>query len=400
MSARKLNIAIVVGRYGTEAAGGAEFLTRLAAEHLQDEFNITVITTKAKDYVTWRDEYTADEEVINGIKVHRFSVDFTRDIEAFGRKTEAIFTPETTLEDQEEWMRMQGPYSTGVFNFIKEHEHEFDVFIFTGYLFAITYFGYPLVKHKALLIPTAHDEPFIFLKLFKQLFQDVKGMFVNTPEELDLIRHVFKNNHVPAVITAVGLEQIKAVDIDAQQVRQKYHLDKPYMLYIGRIEGGKGLDDVFTMYKKLREETTLDMDFVLIGKAIMPIPEHEGIKFLGFVSPEEKYALIQQAEFILNPSFYESLSLIIMEAWQMGKAVLVNGRCDVLKGQVTRAQGGLFYTKYEEFERMVAWLLDHPKERKLMGENGKQYVQANYDWGVVKQKFISFINTVVAAWKQ
>ncbi len=46
-------IAIVNQRYGLEVNGGSEYYTRLLAEHLQESFDVTVLTTTALDYDTW-----------------------------------------------------------------------------------------------------------------------------------------------------------------------------------------------------------------------------------------------------------------------------------------------------------------------------------------------------------
>ena len=41
------------------------------------------------------------------------------------------------------------------------------------------------------------------------------------------------------------------------------------------------------------------------------------------------------------PSYFESLSMVALEAWALGRPVLANGRCDVLKGQCIRSNAGL-----------------------------------------------------------
>ena len=49
------------------------------------------------------------------------------------------------------------------------------------------------------------------------------------------------------------------------------------------------------------------------------------------------------------PSYLESLSMVALEAWALGKPVLANGQCDVLQGQCIRSNGGLYYESFEEF---------------------------------------------------
>jgi glycosyltransferase involved in cell wall biosynthesis len=71
----------------------------------------------------------------------------------------------------------------------------------------------------------------------------------------------------------------------------------------------------------------------------------------------------------------------------MGRPALVNGRCAVLRGQVQRANGGLYYTSYEEFAETLQWLLTHPAEADAMGRSGRAYFEANYAWDVVMAKY-------------
>jgi len=391
MDNQKLKIAIVVSRYGENIAGGAELHARWLAEHLKKYWKITVITTKAKDYVTWENEFKKDKEIINGVSILRFPVDQEKKIEEFNKISAKIFGQKHEFKDEILWMKNQGPISTPLFNYLKKNKGEYDVFIFLTYLYATTYFGLPLVKRKAFLVPTAHDEPPIYLEIFRGLFNWPLGIIPSTLEELALIRKIAGNRQVPAKITGIGINVPNKKLINFPKIEKKFKLKNPYILYMGRIEAGKGCHELFEYFQRFKSQNPINLDLVLTGKAIMDIPKRKDIKFLGFVSEEEKFSLIDGCEFLINPSQFESLSMIIMEAWLLKKAVLVNGRCEVLKGQCTRSQGGLYYTNYEEFEAMINWLLTHPKERKIMGRNGKKYVKANYSWEIIEKKFLEFI---------
>ena len=60
------------------------------------------------------------------------------------------------------------------------------------------------------------------------------------------------------------------------------------------------------------------------------------------------------AELLIMPSYFESLSMVALEAWALGRPVLANGRCDVLKGQCIRSNAGLYYENLRRVRRDAA----------------------------------------------
>src|SRR6185436_5843447 len=85
-----VNVAFVVQRYGPDITGGSETLARAVAERLAAQMRITVLTTCARDYVTWRNELPAGPSQLNGVEVVRFPVEEERDLEAFNRLSDPL----------------------------------------------------------------------------------------------------------------------------------------------------------------------------------------------------------------------------------------------------------------------------------------------------------------------
>ncbi len=102
----KMKIAIVVQRYGEEVNGGAEQMARWLAEHLLDVADVNVITTCAIDYMTWEDAYPAGESELNGVPIHRFTVDVPRSAD-MGARTMALRYQEHTLFEEHEWVKVE-----------------------------------------------------------------------------------------------------------------------------------------------------------------------------------------------------------------------------------------------------------------------------------------------------
>ena len=134
----------------------------------------------------------------------------------------------------------------------------------------------------------------------------------------------------------------------------------------------------------------------MAGFPNMPIPEHPLVKCLGVVDEPVREALLAKARLLLVPSPYESLSMVLLEAWNQGLPALVNGRCAVLHGQVLRANGGLSYRYASDFAASLAYLLAHPDVAKQLGRQGLAYIEQEYRWPRVMRKVEDFLEENVA----
>lgn len=379
-------IALVNQRYGLEVNGGSEFYTRLIAERLAEKYQVDVITTKALDYTTWEDHYTADEEEINGVRVLRFGVEKPRaaDFNEFNGKY--LSSGKRDIDTEKIWFEKQGPYSPAAISYIRENIGNYDIFIFVTYLYYLTVMGLPEVAEKAILIPTAHEEPFIHFKTFEKLFTLPKAFVFLTDEEKALVQGLFDCKHIPCQVMGTGVDI--PCEPDEKSFREKFGIDGDYIIYVGRIDEGKDCPTMFkyfTEYKKRRPESKLKL--VLMGKQVCDIPKHRDIISLGFVSEEDKFSGISGAKALVLPSRYESLSISVLEAMSLSVPVIVNGICEVLKGHCVKSNGGLYYMNYFEFEGIIDYIFSHDGEYQCMRENARKYVEENYRWDVIMKKF-------------
>ena len=387
----KKKIGFVVQRYGLEVNGGAELECRLYAERLQDEYEVHVLTSKAIDYMTWKDEYTQSEEWINGIWVKRFSVGHPRSKKAFDAINGRFMRGELKAEEEESWIEAQGPYLPELLAYLKEKEAEYAAFLFCTYLYYPTCMGVKVLPHKAITIPTAHDEPFLRMGIFHDVFQSPRAIFYNTAEEKAFIEKRYQNEGIPNEVGGVGIEVPGEISADA--FRKKYGL-ADYMLYVGRIDEGKSCDVLFRYFIEYKKRNKNSMKLVLMGKSVIEVPQNENIVNLGFVSEEDKYNGMAGTQMLVLPSRYESLSMVVLESMALSVPVVVNGGCDVLQGHCRKSNAGLYYTNYFEFEAAVNYLLTHKETRSKMGENGVAYIRENYRWDVIMNKLKRLIRVV------
>jgi glycosyltransferase involved in cell wall biosynthesis len=173
-------------------------------------------------------------------------------------------------------------------------------------------------------------------------------------------------------------------------------LNRRFILYVGRIDANKGCDELFELflsylrvsYLKLEDR---ELELVLIGTPILPLPNHPRVRHLGFVSDADKFDVLAAAEALVMPSYFESLSMVALEAWALGRPVLANAHCDVLLGQCLRSNAGLFYRNAEEFGGALDALLDDPGLANTLGSNGRKYYADHYRWDVIESKYLEML---------
>jgi glycosyltransferase involved in cell wall biosynthesis len=385
-----MKLALVVQRYGLEINGGAELHCRWVAEHLKKHAETEVLTTRALDYITWKNHFPNGEEAVNGVRVRRFGVARPRRPEKFGRLQGQLFDRDHTDADELRWLDEEGPLAPSLVDYIREHESDYDYFIFFSYRYYHSYWGIRAVPRRSILVPTAEHDPVIGLRIFRDLFRRPRALIYNSVEERRLINSVSGNEGVFGDVVGVGSEVPEAPSADA--FRRKRELTAPYVVYIGRVDENKGCHKLFEYFMRYKRDSRSDLKLVLAGSTVMRVPAHPDVLYLGFLSEEDKFNALAGAEALIMPSYFESLSMVTLEAWALGKPVVANGLCDVLKGQCRRSNGGLFYENYPEFREGLSLLLGSPRLRQALGENGRKYYEANYRWEVIEQKYLAVLD--------
>jgi len=383
-------IAFVVQRYGKEVMGGSELHCRQVAERLVEKgYDCTVYTSAAKDYISWKNEYPEGESILDGVIIKRFPVDKERKIDEFNSFSDWIFSNDHTEEDELSWMEQQGPHSRRLIETLEKEAGDFDVLIFFTYLYYNTYWGLRKTKGKKALVPTAHDEPALQLNLMNSVFAEPEAFIFNTKSEMNMLAKNFSFKGKYKDIVGVGVD-IPKIEPD-EKIPFQYGLSSPYILYAGRIEPGKGCQELIDYFLKYSRENP-DLILALIGKKLMDLPDHANIRYLGFIPPEHKNALMASALVTVHPSPFESLCMAALESLAMRTPILVRAETDPLKQHAVVGKAGLYYSGLAEFEGALSLLQANEKMRGVMGENGRQYVRDNYTWSVVMEKYDKVIN--------
>jgi glycosyltransferase involved in cell wall biosynthesis len=388
-------LAIVVQRYGADITGGSESLARSVAERLTAFYDVTAFTTCARDYVTWRNEMPAGDATLTGVRVRRFPVEEERDLAAFNAFAEPLYGREHTDEEEQLFLRRQGPFAPRLVEALAAERGRFAAVVFFTYLYYPTYAGLRAAPERSVLVPTAHDEPPLRFRVYAQVFALARGFgFLTGPEEA-LVRSRFALGDRPALVTGMGVETPESPDVEGFRIR--YDLEQPFVLYAGRIDAGKGCAEMLAHYARYRRDVRGAASLVLIGKLAMPEPREAGVRYLGYLSEEEKAAALAGARAVICPSSYESLSIVLLEGMALGTPALATARSAVLLDHCRRSNAGLWYRDPDEFVEALDLLVREERLRETLGANGRAYVRQGYRWDAVIERYRSLIEAVAGA---
>ena len=380
-----MKLAVVVQRYGADINGGAELHARYVAEHLARHAEVEVFTTCARDYVTWANELPAGTETIGTVTVRRFPVSQPREVYDFARRSRLVFERTHSVKDELDWLDSEGPTSPALIQALTAEASRFDWVVIFSYRYHHAFHAARAVASKAVLVPTAERDAAVGVSIFGPVFRGVRALMFNSFEERAMLQAA-AGRDLPGVVVGIGSDVPSRPE--PARFRQKYGITAPFAIYVGRIDENKGCKELFDYFRRFEMRMPGSLQLVLIGKSILPIPADPRIRHLGFVDDQDKFDAMAAADVLIMPSYYESLSMVALEAWALGRPVLANGRCDVLKGQCLRSNAGLFYESFAEFAETLYAITSGPGLSETLGRNGRAYFKRHYDWPVIERKYL------------
>lgn len=403
-------IGFIILRYGDEVDGGAEKHCRMLAERLVGQYDVDILTTKFIDYNTFTPFYKNDVDHLNGVRILRFdSIDFdSQKRDRLWKKAlrfqkirrnlfrlkslkfiSELFPSWTGMAKADvDYYRSHGSYSPAMLSYIRDHHQDYKAIIGITYSQPNTFFGMLVAPEKSILIPTLHEEREAFRPILTQLFSKVKHIAFNTAEERKLAYNIFGSRVANNSIVAVGVEVTPPLNKEA--LYRKFSLPETYLLYFGRVCNTK-VRTLIPWFLRYKAKYPSDLKLVLTGRIFMNKTEHADIIYTDFVTEEEKTALIENAKAIVNPSQYESLSLLLLETMVLGKPILVNGRSEVMKEHCIRSNyAAQYYSSELDFQRKLHQIING--DASLMRSMSISYVETHYSWPLILNKLTQIID--------
>jgi glycosyltransferase involved in cell wall biosynthesis len=391
----------VVPRYFEGIAGGAETLLGALATRLAMRGHaVELLATRARDNRTWHDELPAGETRVNGVKLIRFPVD-QRDLEVWIPKQIAIHEGRpVSYEDQLAWMQ-ESVNSRQMYSYLAANVKRFDAIFFGPYLFGTTFWGSQIVSDKSVLVPCLHDEAYAYLDIIAAMFRNTRGALFNAEPEMHLARSLYGDVRGGVVGMGFDLPSRSEVDSLAPYFSERF----PYVLYLGRKEMGKNVHLLMDYFCQAKADRLIPSDtrLVILGGGSFSDLHRDDLLSRGDIidlphlSEDEKRRLLRHALYLCQPSVNESFSIVLMEAWMVGTPVVVHGECAVTRHHVVESKGGLYFSSPTDLGGVTSYMLNYPDKRQEFAANGRAYVEREYAWEAVLDRFERVVEGIFAA---
>ena len=327
-----------------------------------------------------------------------------------------------------EWLKQQGPWCPALIEHLRRHHQQYDVLIFFTYLYAPTVLGLEIAPARSVLVSTAHDEPAIRLEIFKEVFGRPAALCYLTESERRFVQRAVRGAAVarrshrgrrrppakPAATRACRWRPTRTrrpptddpADADRDDrwmracraafrrtcsargavFRRRHRLYGPLALYGGRIDPGKGCEELIEYFSNYVKEGG-DATLALMGVKLMLLPEEPFIRFAGTT-------LGPRAPPGARSRDGGRLSLAVREPVAPGPGGAFGRHADSGQRAQRRARRTLhpqqrrpLLRDREEFAECLKVLIGDARLRSALGRNGRDYVRRNYRWDVVLAKY-------------
>ena len=419
-----MKLAFVTPRYGADIPSGAEHACRLLAEQVCERHGVDVLTTCARDPMTWKNESSEGVDRVRGVLVRRFAVNQPHDPDALEQLTARLIAEPHSLADEQEWVRRLGPSSPGLIDFLKRHNRNYDAVVFFSLYHATTVQGVATAPERAVLFPHLQLEPVLRFGLWSEVLGAVRAIGYASAPERRLARGFVRIFHSADEVVGVGVDtpaqqtyprhqQDPADNIQEEEegssadqtetpeylagrgipFRRRHRLYGSFALYGGRVEPDNGCEEMLSYFDSYAS-TDGDTALVLMGVKMMKVPEEPYIRMPGVLADRERMIAYEAAEVTIAPDPGDLLGLCVLESLAVGTPVLASARNEAAVEHCRRANAGLYYANRDEFVEGLRMLMTNSRLRERLGQNGLQYIRQHHRWDAVLGRFERLIMRV------
>ncbi|MGD0343649.1 MAG: glycosyltransferase family 4 protein [Acidimicrobiales bacterium] len=381
---KRVRLAFVTPRYGPGVVGGSEAVMAEAARgFVRRGYEVEILTTCARSHFSWANEFDDGTSEDAGVVVRRFpTVTPRRRLVASGLEQRVQRGERLGAAAEIAWVNSRFRVPELYLHLLAE-ARRYDAIVLSPYLFWSTIYGAQVAPERSIVMPCLHDEPYARLSVVRSTLASVAAVwFLSEPEHL--LAHRIAPD-LPPRHGVVGAAVEVPDSYDPAGFRERHGLRRPFVLFAGRREGGKGWRELLAAYAAAVVGNDAPFDLVTVGVGAPEIPEGltERVVDLGYLDEDEMPNAFAAAEALVQPSANESFSRTLMEAWLAGTPVIASAAGEVITWHCERSGGGLTYADELEFAQCLRFVAEAPKTAAAMAARGQQYVLANYTWEVV-----------------
>jgi len=223
---------------------------------------------------------------------------------------------------------------------------------------------------------------------------------------LDVLRGYGVKVSAEVVPTGLQMESFKAAD--GKAFRQKYEIpvERPMLLYVGRVAFEKNIAFLLRMLQVLVQDVP-DALLVITGEGPAEASLHRltqelgltyNVKFIGYLDRElELNACYQAADVFVFASKSETQGLVLLEAMAQGTPVVAIAELGTASILV-HGQGALIAPDHVEgFSDKVKHLLMYPEERFELGMRARSYVLEKWTASIQAERMVQFYGSLINA---
>ena len=173
----------------------------------------------------------------------------------------------------------------------------------------------------------------------------------------------------------------------ARDLLYAHDVDKPFVLFVGRLVPEKGCHFLLEAWGRLPAELRASHQLVIAGDAGFTPGYVEGLKnsappgvcFLGYVHGPVLEELFSEAEVMVLPSTLEGLSITLLEGMSYARCCLVSDippNLEAAAGHAEVFENG----NVAQLRDKLAALMTDPERREQLGREGQLHAIENYSW--------------------
>jgi glycosyltransferase involved in cell wall biosynthesis len=417
-----MRVAHVFPIYGQEMIGGGEFVEYHLSRGLAKlGIHVDVYTTKTRRVVhtsavglKWPRDYSTDIESDGSITILRFD---TKSVPSFlgylfslsvlrQWKKEGINL--AAAEGIDQYMQLaqkrsalynvmysvgRGPMSRPMYSVLLENAENYDVIVAGFIPFRTLEIAWKVAKKKnkpLVVIPFFHPEDvYHHWKQFYRIMREADRVLALNDYTRDLL---IKSLNARAVTIGAGIdiekiEKNKPTPKEMDEFVKEHQLgQKDIVLVVGRKEASKNYQAVIEAVKDMENVQLLmagsDMDKQQIVS--------KNTTYLGEVSDKELNILYEICDVFALPSKFESLGLVLLEAWYRKKPVIGNAACNPVKSIISDGEDGFLFNSIEDLKEKITKLIIDKEMAARLGTCGYNKVVTKYNWDDIclKVKYI------------